>query len=191
MTTSTSHSIKHRLTAKDVFLTPAVVARAMISAVQPIAGETWFDPFRGGGVFHDNYPSTVQKVYTEISEGRDFFKYDGEADVIISNPPYSILDSVIQKTLELSPRVFSYLLLHGAMTPKRMELIEAHGYGMTAVHTCKVFAWYGMAQAYTFTFGAPSMAKMTYDRIVHRLTAAEMTLQAELQKKEVDRQREA
>lgn len=184
---STSHAIKHRLKAKDVFLTPVAVARKMITDIAHKDGEVWLDPFLGAGVFYNNYPSTVAKDYTEIAEGKDFFAYKGRVDVIVSNPPYSLLDEVFRKTTELKPRVFSYLLLHGAMTPKRMEALERAGYGLTAIHTCKVFAWYGMAEAYTFTLGAPSIAKITYDRVVHRLTAEEEATQKRLQEAEAKR----
>jgi hypothetical protein len=181
MSSSVSHAIKHRKVCKDVFLTPAVVAKTMIRAIEPVEGEVWFDPFLGGGVFYDNYPSTVSKEYTEIAQGKDFFAHTGKVDVIVSNPPFSLLDKVFKKTLELKPRVFSYLLLHGAMTPKRMEMIEKAGYGMTGIYTCKVFAWYGMAQAYTFTLDKPSVATITFDRIVHRLTKEEQAQQDALQ----------
>lgn len=184
MSSAISHAIKHRKNPKDVYLTPSAVARTMIASIPAIDGECWLDPFRGGGVFYNNYPSNVVKEHTEIAEGLDFFEHTRRPDVIVSNPPYSMIDNVLRKTIELNPRVFCYILLHGAMTPKRMELIERAGYGMTGIYTCKVFAWYGMAQAYTFTFGAPNCARITYDRIVHRLTKAEQDQQAALQAEE-------
>lgn len=187
MSSTISHTIKHRSNSKDVFLTPVAVAKTMIESIPAKDGEIWFDPFLGGGVFFNNFPSNVEKDFTEIAEGRDFFTYSNKVDVIVSNPPYSILDDVFRKTVELKPRLFCYLLLHGAMTPKRMEFIQKHGYGMTAIHTCKVFKWYGMAEIYTFTFGAPMCAKITYDRIVHRLTADEEVQQQSLQKREAER----
>lgn len=187
MSSTISHAIKSRKNAKDVYLTPSAVARSMIESIPAIDGECWMDPFKGGGVFLNNYPPNVVKEYTEIAEGRDFFAHNSRVDVIVSNPPYSMLDDVFRKTIELKPRVFCFLLLHGAMTPKRMELIQKAGYGMTGIHTCKVFAWYGMAEAYTFTFGSPNLAKITYDRIVHRLTKDEKDQQDKLQISEAAR----
>ena len=187
MSSATSHAIKHRKVPKDVYLTPIAVASNMIKSIPAIEGEHWFDPFRGGGVFYDNYPVNVVKDYTEIAEGKDFFQYSGKADVIVSNPPFSLIDKVLKKTFELKPRVFSYLLLHGAMTPRRMEMIQKAGYGMIQIHSCKVFDWYGMAQFYTFGLGAPDLARITFDRVVHRLTEAENTLQQRLQDEEEKR----
>lgn len=180
MTSQISHKIKHIKNPKDVFITPSAVAIQMINSIIPIENEKWFDPFYGSGIFYNNYPINVNKDYTEIAMNKDFFKYIDKVDVIVSNPPYSILDDVLKKTIELKPRVFSYLLLHGAMTPKRLEYIEKAGYGLTHIHTCKVFAWYGMAQSYTFTLNAKSIATITYDRIVHRLSEDELKQQNKL-----------
>ena len=166
-----SHSIKHREEAKDVFYTPLAVAKTQIESIDARPGDRWFDPFAGKHVYYDNFP-TKKKDYTEISEGKDFFAYDKEVDIICSNPPYSIMDAVLKKSVELNPRVISYLLLEGKMTPKRIEFMNEHGYSMTGMYMCKVFKWYGMAVAYTFTKvkGKPTNeVKLIYDRIVHRV----------------------
>jgi hypothetical protein len=167
MNPTTSHNIKHRKTAKDVFYTPLLVAQTHIASISGGPDDLWYDPFAGKGIYYDNFP-TANKMRTEITDGTDFFQVVSAPDIICSNPPYSILDDVITKTLELGPRIFSYLLLEGKMTPKRLEQINAAGYGLTGIYTCKVFSWYGMAVAYTFTIGAENTASVTYDRIVHR-----------------------
>ena len=169
MSSSISHSIKHRASPKDVFYTPEAVVRTQISMIPVKDDDVWFDPFYGAGVYFSNFP-TESRVWTEIEKGKDFFAYEGKVDVICSNPPYSMIDAVLKKSVELGPSVISYLLLHGAMTPKRMEFMKAAGYGLTGIYTCKVFKWYGMAEAYTFTKGAGwDSCKIVYDRIVHRV----------------------
>jgi hypothetical protein len=167
MNPSTSHSIKHRTTAKDVFYTPKQVAITHIQSIEVFPDEHMYDPFAGKKVYYDNFP-TENKSWTELSDGKDFFAYDKKGGVIISNPPYSIIDDVLKHTLMLEPRVFSYLLLEGKMTPRRLEIINKAGYGMTGMYICKVFKWYGMAVAYTFTKGCENKAVVIYDRIVHR-----------------------
>jgi hypothetical protein len=167
MKPSTSHKIKHRDKPKDVFYTPLKVAQTHIASIDAKAGERWYDPFAGKHVYYDNFPTT-NKVYGEITEGTDFFDFNEPIDIICSNPPYSNMDAVIKKTLELKPRVFSYLLLEGKITPKRMEMINESGYGLTGMYMCKVYKWYGIAVAYTFTRGNENEAKVIYDRIVHR-----------------------
>jgi hypothetical protein len=167
MKPSTSHAIKHRKTAKDVFYTPTAVARTHIASIASEPGDIWYDPFAGQKIYYNNFPGE-HKLWTEISEGKDFFTFQEHVDIICSNPPYSMIDAVLDKTIALNPRVFSYLLLEGKMTPKRLELINKAGYGMTGMYMCKVFAWYGMAMAYTFTKGADNNPKLIYDRVVHR-----------------------
>ena len=167
MTSTISHAIKHRTTAKDVFYTPSAVARHHISLIPAVEGEVWFDAFRGKGIYYNNFPRAA-KDWCEITEDKDFFTYTGKVDVICTNPPYSLLDKIFVKSIELKPRVISYLLLHGAMTPKRMKLFNDAGYGLTGIYITKVFKWYGMAEAYTFEKDKPNLASITYDRIVHR-----------------------
>jgi hypothetical protein len=41
------------------------------------------------------------------------------------------------------------------------------------MYMCKVFSWYGMAVAYTFTKGADNTTKVIYDRVVHRADSVE------------------
>jgi len=168
MNPSISHQIKHREVPKDVFYTPVAVAKTHIASIEYKPEDVWYDPFKGKGVYLSNFP-TKNRVWSEITEGEDFFDIEeANADIICSNPPYSCLDAVLKKSVELKPRIISYLLLEGKMTPKRMEFMNKAGYGLTGMYMCKVFSWYGMAVAYTFTKGADNNAKVIYDRIVHR-----------------------
>jgi hypothetical protein len=175
MNPSTSHSIKNRNVAKDVFYTPEAVAKTHIEQVakQSLADYNWLDPFAGKKIYYNNFPpaggdKSKQNDWTEIADGKDFFEYDQKVDVICSNPPYSIIDKVIEKSIELDPQIISYLLLEGKLTPKRLERLNSAGYGLTGIYICKVFKWYGMATAYTFTKDKPNQAEVIYDRIVHR-----------------------
>ena len=168
MTSNTSHAIKARKEAKDVFYTPLLVAQTHISQIKHKEEDMWFDPFYGKGIYYDNFPTT-KKDFTEIALGKDFFTSDVKPDIICSNPPYSMVDEVLQKSVEMNPRIISYLLLQGKMTPKRLEFMKQHNYGLTAVYTCKVYQWYGMAEAYTFEKGVDSSTvSHIWDRIVHR-----------------------
>ena len=48
--------------------------------------EVWFDPFRGKGVYYDNFPAANKKEWCEIEDGKDFFEFNGKVDVICSQP---------------------------------------------------------------------------------------------------------
>jgi hypothetical protein len=168
MNSFTSHAIKQRQTPKDVFYTPLKVVQTHIASIEALSGERWFDPFAGKKIYYNNFP-TENKDWAEITDGKDFFDLTEAGDIICSNPPYSCIDDVLKKTISLSPRIFSYLLLEGKMTPKRLEYINAAGYGLTGMYMCKVWSWYGLTIAYTFTKGSPNIIKMIYDRIIHRI----------------------
>jgi len=169
MNSTTSHTIKHRKEAKDIFYTPLTVVKKHIESVNSFPTDKWFDPFAGKHIYYDNFP-TENKDYTEIQENKDFFTYTNQVDIICTNPPYSILDKVLEHSVKLNPRVISYLLLEGKMTPKRIEFMNASGYSLTGMYMCKVFQWYGMAVAYTFTkMETPTnQVNLIFDRIVHR-----------------------
>lgn len=172
MNSTISHDIKHRKEAKDVFYTPLSVVKKHIESIDARPDDKWYDPFAGKHIYYDNFPvsSPENADYTEITEGSNFFTYSHPVDVICSNPPYSIIDDVLAHSVYLKPRIISYLLLEGKMTPKRIEFLNNHGYSMTGMYMCKVFKWYGMAVAYTFTkTDTPTNeVKFVYDRIVHR-----------------------
>ena len=168
MAPNTANKIQRRESAKDVFYTPDVVAKTHIQQIVAKDNEIWLDPFFGKGVYFNNF-QTDKKVWTEIELMRDFFTFSGKVDIIVSNPPYSKLDDVFKKSIELKPRVISYLLLHGSMTPKRLEFMKANGYGLVSVYITKVYKWYGMSEAYTFEKdkGYENVVYF-WDRIVHR-----------------------
>jgi hypothetical protein len=167
MKSQTSHKIKNRTKPNDVVYTPLLVAQTHIKSLETKPEDIWYDPFKGKGIYYDNFPTT-NKVWTEISENKDFFTFDGKVDVICSNPPYSNMDDVLKKSVELKPRIISFLLLEGKITPKRMEFMNNAGYGLSGMYMCKVYAWYGMAIAYTFTKDKPNEPKLIYDRVVHK-----------------------
>lgn len=168
MNSTISHTIKHRVVPKDVFYTPLSVVKTHLTQIKSEENDIWLDPFAGKFIYYDNFPTDL-KDYCEISEGKDFFDYKDDVDIICTNPPYSNLDEVLTHSVSLNPRIISYLLLEGKMTPKRIEYLNSKGYSMTGMYMCKVYKWYGMAVAYTFTKGAvENKVEFVYDRIVHK-----------------------
>jgi hypothetical protein len=188
MSSAASHSIKQRASPKDVFYTPEALAQIHIDCADNAlyysrgTGKRsedeswpshWLDPFYGEGVYYKNFIQCDgdTKDFTEIALGKDFFTYtpDRPVDVICSNPPYSCLDRVLAKCVELKPEVISLLLLHGAVTPKRMEFMESHGYHPFNIYHAKVFKWYGITEAWTWTKNDVGLGtRIDYDRIVYR-----------------------
>jgi len=125
--------------------------------------EIWLDPFKNSGVYYNNFP-TNNKLWCEILEEKDFFEFNEKVDVICSNPPYSLMDKVLEKSISLKPRVISYLIGVGNLTTRRIEMMEKAGYGITKLHMCKVYKWYGMSFIVVFELNKDSI--MSYDRTV-------------------------
>ena len=164
MTTSAvGHSIKHRENPNDVIYTPRELASELVREVPFSPGETLLDPFRGGGAFFDYMPGAE---WCEVAEGRDFFEWTDPMDWCISNPPWSMVDRVLEHTCEISRKGFAYLLANHGLTPRRLEIVEAAGFGLTKMRLSKVFKWYGIAAFCVFQRDAASI--IAYDRVVWR-----------------------
>ena len=82
--------IKERKNANDVFETPLPVALKLIEMAEIEENDIVLDPRRGDGIIYNNRPNYCQKDWAEILENRDFFYYDAPADIIVSNPPFSL-----------------------------------------------------------------------------------------------------
>ena len=164
MSSQISHSIKHRKTPNDVFITPLALAKSHINMIEPIEGEKWLDPCKNNGSYYNQFPENIIKDYCEILEEKDFFTYDKPVDIIVSNPPWSILDKWFKKNIELNPRCFSMLIGINNLTARRIEWCENAGYGLTQMKMMKVFKWYGMSVIVVFEKNKKSI--ITFDRQV-------------------------
>ncbi len=153
MNTSTSHKIKKRTKANDVFITPKELAKKHIDSIDALPDDIWYDPFMNSGNYYDQFP-TDHKCWSEILYGEDFFEMAMGVDVICSNPPYSMINKVLEKSVSLEPRIISYLIGMGNLTTKRIEDMNNWGYGLKNVMMVKVYEWYGMSFIVTFEKGA-------------------------------------
>ena len=158
------HLIKNREVPLDVFYTPLSVVKQHLLLIDAKEEDKWFDPFFGEGIYYDNFP-TENKCWTEINKGKDFFEFNDPVDIICSNPPFSMLDKVFKKSVELKPRIISYLIGVNNLTPKRIEDMNRAGYGLSKCHMLKVKKWFGMQFLIVFEKGATNC--MTFDRKVH------------------------
>tara|TARA_R110001632_G_scaffold96148_1_gene202384 strand:+ start:47 stop:544 length:498 start_codon:yes stop_codon:yes gene_type:complete len=165
MSASSSHTIKKRKNANDIFITPLELAKKHIDLIPYNENDMWLDPCKNDGSYFNQFP-TDNKEYCEILEDKDFFNYQGEPDIIIQNPPYSVLDIWIKKNIELNPRVISFLIGIGNLTTRRIEMFENAGYGITKMKMLKVWKWYGMSLIVVFEKDKQSIIE--FDRKVYR-----------------------
>jgi hypothetical protein len=121
--------------SNDVWITPPSVIETQLRMIGGAAQDTdrWFDPFKNSGSYFNRFP-TENKDYTEIIEGRDFFEYDEEIDIICSNPPYSLWRKIYPKVIALNPRVISFVMSKANLTRPRMKMMKDAGYLLTKIH---------------------------------------------------------
>jgi hypothetical protein len=165
MKSNISHTIKKRDKPNDIFITPIELAKVAINMIEYNENDIWLDPFKNSGNYYNNFPNENKK-YTEILENKDFFDFNESINIICSNPPYSILDKVIEKSINLNPRVINYLIGVNNLTAKRIETFNNNNYGLTKLHMCKVYKWYGMSLIVQFEKNKKNI--ISYDRIVWR-----------------------
>jgi len=170
MSSSISHEIKHRKKAKDVFITPPELAKSHIDMVSNMTSlKKWYDPFKNSGNYFNQFPDNGNThKWSEILEGKDFFEYNDETEVICSNPPYSMIDPVLKKSIEINPKIISYLLCFHHLTTKRLELMENNGYTLVKMSLTKVFKWYGMSCIVIWEKDSNKQSVLGYDRKVWR-----------------------
>lgn len=166
-----STNIKKRDVPKDVFYTPIELVNKHLKIVKRYVkpNDIIYDPFFGKGAYFNAFPKIFKKntfEFSEIELGKDFFKFDGKVDVIISNPPYSILNDVFQKSVELNPHTISYLIAFHNLTPKRIEFMNDNGYALSHIHMTKVCSWFGFSLIVVFSKKGKNC--ISYDRTNYR-----------------------
>lgn len=161
--------VQGRSIANDIFYTPVPLAKRHIKLVETITKHnkqlTWYDPFMGTGNYFNNFPPHVKKYWAEITEDRDFLKYKppSQVGVICSNPPYSILKLVLERSVELKPLIISYLVGFHNYTTSRMKYMNENGYGLVHVYRCNVNSWFSTSAILTFQRGANNIKGIYFD----------------------------
>jgi hypothetical protein len=92
--------------AQEFYPTPAAAVEALMRVVTPRPGDLFLEPCRGNGVIIDRVALPPwQKVWAELSDGVDYLATPfPPCDLIITNPPFSLSEEFIRKSLsELKP----------------------------------------------------------------------------------------
>ncbi len=162
-------NIKDRQKPNDVFITPLELSKTHIERIKNKKSYVWYDPFKNSGSYYNQFPAENKKDWAEILDGRDFFEYDPQIKnlCICSNPPYSLMDKVLERSVALKPIIISFLIGINNLTTKRMEFMEKNGYFITDIHLTKVYKWFGMSSCITWEKNKKSI--LSYDRKVWRV----------------------
>lgn len=133
----------------DKCMTPPAIAKRLVELLPIPEQATLLDPFRGQGAFFDNFPMGGVRNYCEIDEGIDFFNEHGKYDWIISNPPYSIFDAVLDHSFELADNV-CYLVPLSKVFSSMGRIRKQKAYGNIKE------MWVLSASSCGFPFGFPA-----------------------------------
>ncbi len=148
-------NVKHRKEPNDRFYTPKEMAEWHVDEITSYIGvyDVIYEPFAGKGVYRDVLKDKFRWqtiLDTEIDEGTDFFDFTDGCNVIISNPPYSCIDAVLEKSLSLNPRIISYLLGSLNLTLRRIKFMESKGYHIAKMSMARCSDWIGTSQIITW-----------------------------------------
>lgn len=86
------------------------------------------DAFKGNGSFYNQYPKELDKDWCEIKENKDFFNYNKKVDWIITNPPYSIFDKVLEHSFKIADNIVYLVPLSKVVSSMgRIRKIKEYG----------------------------------------------------------------
>lgn len=109
----------------DEYYTPENVVAAILPHIPEKVNTIWC-PFDGGG---SNYVKVLRKagynvISSHINEGRDFFEYEPQDyDCIISNPPFSKKDEILERLSKLGKPYALLLPLPSLQGAKRFPYL--------------------------------------------------------------------
>jgi hypothetical protein len=154
-TSKIAHTIHRRPKRQDVYYTPTGLVEAHLRECVPYykVGDLVFDPFYGNGAYYNLYDEffpQCRKEFTEIEMGKDFFAYDGKPDIVVSNPPFSIMTKVIKRLFELRPKCISLLMGNINITNPRMRIMDEAGYTLVSMRIEKVQSWFANSALLTW-----------------------------------------
>lgn len=115
---------------KDLVMTPPEMAREVMEHFRPTG--RLLDPCRGEGAFYDAYHGP--KDWCEISEGRNFYEYQGHVDWIVTNPPWSDIRGFVLKGMQVSENVVYLAVVNHFTTKARLRDIYSGGFGLKELY---------------------------------------------------------
>jgi hypothetical protein len=73
------------------------------------------------------------ECWCEIKRGRDFLTWQGRADWIITNPPWSQIRSFLQKSFVVADHVAFLMTVNHAWTRARLRDAQEAGFGLRKI----------------------------------------------------------
>nr|WP_199489601.1 helix-turn-helix transcriptional regulator [Pseudotabrizicola alkalilacus] len=115
---------------RDLVMTPAPLAAAVIAHFAEQISGSILDPARGQGAFFDQFPSLLQRRWCEVSEGKDFHAWSEPVDWIVTNPPWSRLRDFTLHAMNLAPNIIWLAPIVNLTTKARLRDLDEYGFGI-------------------------------------------------------------
>jgi len=134
---------------KSIVMTNPEMAKYLIGLVNNQNGDTWLEPCAGDKAFYNNFPPNVTKKYCEINEGKDFFEFNEEVDIIISNPPFvprKLFWDFMVHSMTITRKKIYWLINISSLnvfTPKRLNEMKEKSWYINSIHIVSDKRWFG------------------------------------------------
>ena len=116
---------KAKRIVNDLYPTPDYTIDSLLEHLDIPDYYKFFEPCKGLGNIYNKIPlAESNKSYAEISEGKDYFKSKGFYSLIITNPPFSLAQEFLTKSLSESHSVWYLLRLNFLGSQKRKKFWE-------------------------------------------------------------------
>jgi len=134
---------------QDAYYTPPSAIDPMIALLDLDSVESFYEPCFGGGAIFDRV-NVPHKMWTEIEHGLDYLDTDlTQADLILTNPPFSKALEFLEKSLTEAKTVGYLLRLNFLGSQKRKDFWNANKPTHCFVLSERpVFAWYCKDRTY-------------------------------------------
>lgn len=116
--------------ARDIVMTPAPLAAAIIAHFSEQFLGSILDPARGRGAFFDQFPEHLNHDWCELAEGRDFLEWKRPVGWIVSNPPWSRLRDFTRHAMTVADNIVWLAPIVNMTTKARLRDLDEFGFGI-------------------------------------------------------------
>lgn len=115
---------------RDLVMTPAPLAGAIIAHYTDRFDGSILDPARGQGAFFGQFPRHLDRHWCELTDGRDFLNCAEPVDWIMTNPPWSRLRDFTRHAMTLAQNIVWLLPIVNLTTKARLRDLDEFGFGI-------------------------------------------------------------
>ena len=135
-----------KATAADTVFTKNTTAQWIVNYFNPQG--SILEPAAGENAFYNAFKNEY-KYRCEITDGIDFFQWNKNVDWIITNPPYSIYDSFLEKAFSVADNVVFFVPIAKAFKSNKIQNMVSKYGGL------KEIVYMGGGSKHGFAFGFP------------------------------------